>query len=565
MPGLRGIQKCKCGPHDVFGWHGAPRPNDDFGLHQVGFTDLAGLLICSVNAPFVADYRGIKMGETPEPSTKFSVGLPLRDIHATSLGDAKAITDVIGARVTYDSNDRAFVTYITGSNNIEDDTSYSGDVESPAPACFTIAEIDGDGSFDGGTYTLPFYCRINIPDAAWNCTLGIDDSLAGGFDPRCFGFNRDGVVMVSKQRLVGGLGAVSRFCYSTGDWGVGYGEGAVVSDGYFICLPAQMAENGKFWVLAKEYNTKAMVTGIWENSLCYTQDSPLPITDPLIPSLPAVLTPAEFSNTIPMAAMLGMFLDWEPLAYTRREGHDYILAKFLDGLGNYSHYYWDGRRHEWRSLSAAAVNIYAFENGDVVTASSFVVTYWNADGSQRWQWHGEGSEVGIAPVLSGNKEWLQVKNVNLLTEGLTSDNYGYITDTSLLRAASTVDMHLSAGLTGRRWRRVDGGYASVAVSLSREMQSSTGKPICIIHRALDYWPLDPDTLPGSVDPIPFNSATAPYTTNRYATNETLAKDWDNTGASFNEAHRQLQISSLFADNFDCVPSCKCSCPGPEAF
>lgn len=233
----------------------------------------------------------------------------------------------------------------------------------------------------------------------------------------------------------------------------------------YIRFPAQMSDGGDFWCIGAKWSDDPdnvetgfniqfedmLCTGKWTNTITNNNDtdsSPIASDSPLPFGIthPAVLTPDEQVNQLhesegwgdapPMPEgsdePRGRFVDGvDIIAYTRREGFDYVLAKQvwkykmpLPDTNNYDladrYVYFDGKRDGWFETVPGWTNIYAFENGDIALASDSAVQYLNADGTVRWQVNADeyrqpGAPIGdMAPNLSGNKNWLQVNFLKLI-------------------------------------------------------------------------------------------------------------------------------------------------------
>ncbi|MCC7159890.1 MAG: hypothetical protein IT281_10180 [Ignavibacteria bacterium] len=309
-----------------------------------------------------------------------------------------------------------------------------------------------------------------------------------------------------------------------------------------------MSGDGQPWVLAKEYNTKQMFTGIWSNNLGYNQNNLPGPSDGPIADLPAVLTAAEQTNRLDhKQGWLDTYLDWLPLAYTRRNGYDYVLIKPQTASGYVDPIYYDGRRQRW--LPAYGYhNIYAFENGDVVLASLLLVKYINADGTTRWTWEcpqngpgDPGAGASETPFISGNGECVQIKNVSLV---------GFVAPPPY-QPLDNVQSASTAQLDNREWTPHAEGFREGAVTLSR----TGAPPICVVHRSLDRNTYDYDASEYKT----FRN----YQTNFYATNETLDVVFDgNWGRP--QSHRVFYGRQVGGMSFDCAPSCLCSCAIPSS-
>lgn len=538
MPGIRGLKRCLCDANRVFGWSARPKPLfDELGepIYTSFLYEAFGVIMPAVNAPYVVARGGVPVGGTPKPDASFAVGLPEYDpLSGYEATDYESrLSDVHGAKVVYDDDGTPWSIYVVGkSYDVESGVLAWGDGTMSKPIAFVVSNLRAGG---GGTYYLPVNARISLghpSEHSWNSIIpyGLTSVVGGGYvwHPACMGFSRDTVVICDNNRVQDGLGNVIRYRFSTEQWSAGYGESATTSDGAFICMPAQMSGDGQPWVVAKEYNTKQLFTGKWLNTLGYHNGNP-PVSGVAgsIADLPAVLTASEQLNRHDnKTGWDSSYLDWTAIAYTRRNGYDYLIVRPQDVLGYRDNIYYDGRRNLWSS-AAGYKNIYAFENGDVVLASCVKVKYVNADGTQRWLWEAPGPEgygptdPGDQPFLSGNSEVIQVKNVAIVGP---SD-----VDLDLIDEASTAD------LDERHWYGALSYYYQPAITLSRE----GNPPTCVIHRSLERV-----NDPGA------------YMMNFYATNETLDAKYNGTQPQTHRAFSGRQVGGM---SFDCVPNCPCAC------
>lgn len=561
----------------VFGWEGEPF-DDIEGVHHAGIQNIRGRKVPAVNAFYMAARGDTPQYGTPPPDPNWVLLLPDRDTERTSPDNT--FTDVIFARVVYGLEGEQHVVYGYGSAEIPEDDLSWGEGENPGLQCAICADLnDPNLATSGGV--MPQFTRNDERGYSLNQIYGggLDRAGGGALNSRLFGFSSDTVIQTENNRWHDGLGTVIRWNHRTGRWGAGFATSGTTDAGKYICLPAQMAEGGKAWVVAKNYEAvpTTIHTGVWTNNLCNNNDSlPETIGSPSFvlnqpPILPAVLTDDEIVNNISWAQLSTKFApevieDWRAVAYTRREGYDYLLVEIItDGSHNGSMWYWDGRRQLWNDAtvdvitSTGADNIYAFDNGDVVLASAVAVGYFNADGSARWLWRSPGLANGHGavsdPVLSGNDDFIQVKNVAL--GGVPPDSETVRISSDDMEAANT------AGLIERQWVLKTDSGANCGISLSRA--AFDGSPVCVVHREFEHGvnsvgTHNSDDTVGVADLV-FSRDTAPYTTNTYATEETLSRSWDHSNVK-GDHRSMIKTNFSFSPMMDCVPTCDCGCGIP---
>lgn len=539
--GLRGLRNCRCSVFDCFGWTGS-MPTALSASTRWGL--LRAVKVSSVLARFIHANNNISSGQIPPPfDPSWGVDLP----HAIDSMDPRVfwVSDqtpgdflysrvICGNRVFRHSDGKWYVAYMLSHNVTGDITE-----DSHFPTHLAVIAIE-EQEVVHTCYLPSVDPAVTFPN--WYAQYQGDYGGGGhrpAFAPVIHGMSRDSWVIsaayASNQFTGAGHSLIQRHIFSTGESAIALGSNSIFTVEMVIQLPAQSADDGLPWCIAKSTDPFELHTGPWLN------DSVGDLTNPTANC--AELIGAELVNRLdnkpgfPAGIADGSGID--VLAYTRLHGFDYVLVKTA-GFAP-PHYWYDGRRQVWSEVvdGRQPTNIYSFEDGTVALASSWYAEFIDPENSaNNWVHLALGVEITDPDSLggvrmSGNGKWLHLGSFH------TSGAFAFLKSTADLEAFGTDKWHGN--------EEVPSAFNAGAWNWSLSRLNIGDGPIAICHRDYDWANSHGFGVQGS------------YINRLYCGHTTLAFN-----ANVSDKPGTHYMAGAFAPmNFEAVPGCKCCAGSPN--